>query len=411
MKLGVNFDIALTHILARKKQTMVAAMGVTVGITAFVFLNSLILGFNRFFDKSIFKSMPHMRVYKEDQISKPLGAKNDSTTTTLIINPKILNLNKNLVNPVKLVEELKQQGEVTAAATWVTVNLFYNNGKSQLNGQASGANIIEANAMFDIESTMIEGDLKNLQTTPNGIIIGVGIANNLNVHLNENITTVSSMGVVKVMKVVGIFSTSNSIADKVKSYMNLAAAQQLLSQGPSYVTDIYVNIKHPDKVETYVAQFEKLTGYKVEDWKTANETFVAASKTRTVMMRSISAAILLVAAFGIYNILNMTIMQKLNDIAILKATGFSGRDVVKIFVTEAVIMGFIGTCIGLGIASILVNLLGRVYIGGDIGYFPIGFEPIVFAFGGSIGMLVTIGAGFIPARNAAKVDPIEIFRK
>ena len=77
----------------------------------------------------------------------------------------------------------------------------------------------------------------------------------------------------------------------------------------------------------------------MEDWKEANETFVAASKTRSVMMRSISAAILPVAAFGIYNILNMTIMQKLNDIAILKATGFSGKDVIKIFVMEAVIMG------------------------------------------------------------------------
>jgi lipoprotein-releasing system permease protein len=129
------------------------------------------------------------------------------------------------------------------------------------------------------------------------------------------------------------------------------------------------------------------------------------------MMRSISAAILLVAAFGIYNILNMTIMQKLNDIAILKAQGFSGRDVIKIFVTEAIIMGSFGTMIGLLIASVLVNLLGRVYIGGDIGFFPIGFEPVIFVVGAVIGLLVTTGAGFFPARNAAKVDPIEIFRK
>ena len=129
------------------------------------------------------------------------------------------------------------------------------------------------------------------------------------------------------------------------------------------------------------------------------------------MMRVISTAILLVAAFGIYNILNMTIMQKLNDIAILKATGFSGPDVIKIFVGEAFIMGFLGTCMGLLLASVLVNLLGKVYIGGDIGFFPIGFEPSVFGIGAFVGLFVTIGAGFIPARNAAKVDPVEIFRK
>jgi lipoprotein-releasing system permease protein len=411
MSKGVNTEIALTHILSRKKQTFVASLGVTVGITAFVFLNSLILGFNRFFDGSIFKSMPHMRIYKDDEISRSLANKKDSSSATVVINPKILNKTKNLINPQSLVDAIKRQPEVVAAAQWVTVNLFYTSGKSQLSGNAAGANIREADAMFNITETMVEGNVQSLESVTNGILIGVGIAEKLNLRLNDNLTVISSLGASKVMKVVGIFKTSNSITDKTKSYMNLSAAQQLLREGPSYVTDIYVNIKEPDKVTEYKGNIEKLTGYKAEDWKEANETFVAASKTRSVMMRSISAAILLVAAFGIYNILNMTIMQKLNDIAILKATGFSGKDVIKIFVTEALIMGTFGTAIGLLIASILVNLLSHVYIGGDIGYFPIGFEPSIVLLGAIVGMVVTTGAGFIPARNAAKVDPVEIFRK
>lgn len=411
MKKGVNSEIALTHILSRKKQTLVASLGVTVGITAFVFLNSLILGFNRFFDNSIFKSMPHMRIYKDDEISKSLFNKKDSASLTVVINPKILNKTKNLINPQLLVDEMKHQADVVAAAQWVTVNLFYTSGKSQLNGIASGANIKEADAMFDITSTMVEGKVQSLESVSNGILIGSGIAEKLNIRLNDNLTVISSLGASKVMKVVGIFKTSNSITDKTKSYMNLSAAQQLLREGPSYVTDIYINVKEPDKVAEYKPLFEKISGYKVEEWKEANETFVAASKTRSVMMRSISAAILLVAAFGIYNILNMTIMQKLNDIAILKATGFSGKDVVKIFVGEAFIMGFFGTILGLGLATFIINLVSHVYVGGDIGFFPIRFEPTIMAIGAFVGMLVTVAAGFIPARNAAKVDPVEIFRK
>ncbi len=411
MKKGVNLEIALTHILSRKKQTLVASLGVTVGITAFVFLNSLILGFNRFFDGTIFKSMPHMRIYKDDEISRSLAPKKDSSTLTVVINPKILNKTKNLINPQLLVNEIKHQPDVVAAAQWVTVNLFYTIGTTQLNGVASGANIKEADAMFDITSTMVEGDVQNLESVTNGILIGAGIAEKLNLRLNDNLTVISSLGASKVMKVVGVFKTSNSITDKTRSYMNLAAAQQLLREGPSFVTDIYINIKEPDKVVQYKPAFEKISGYKVEEWKEANETFVAAAKTRSVMMRSISAAILLVAAFGIYNILNMTIMQKLNDIAILKATGFSGKDVVKIFVGEAIIMGTFGTFIGLGLATLLVNLVSHVYVGGDIGFFPIRFESSIMALGAFVGILVTTAAGFIPARNAAKVDPVEIFRK
>jgi lipoprotein-releasing system permease protein len=411
MKKGVNTEIALTHILSRKKQTLVASLGVTVGITAFVFLNSLILGFNRFFDATIFKSMPHMRVYKDDAISKPLLASLPGGRHQVIVNPRILNETKNLLNPLQLVHDIKTVPGITTAAQWVTVNLFYTSGRAQVNGVASGANIIDADAMFDIRSTLIAGDLSNLQSVPNGIIIGVGIAEKLNLRVGDDLTVISSLGVAKIMKVTGIFKTSNSITDKSRSYINLAMAQQLMKEGPAYVTDIYVNVEEPQQIERYRSQVAKVTTYNIEDWKEANETFVAASKTRSVMMRSISAAILLVAAFGIYNILNMTIMQKLNDIAILKATGFKGRDVIRIFVSEAFIMGFMGTCGGLLIASVLVNLVGRVYVGGDIGYFPIRFEPLIFMIGAIIGLIVTVGAGFFPARNAAKVDPIEIFRK
>ena len=129
------------------------------------------------------------------------------------------------------------------------------------------------------------------------------------------------------------------------------------------------------------------------------------------MFTFISWAILLVAAFGIYNILNMTVSQKLNDIAILKANGFSGGDVVKIFVMEAMVMGFIGTCIGFLLGLVIVTLLSRIYIGADLGYFPIQFELSVSMTGVAVGLLVTFFAGYIPARKASKVDPIEIFRK
>ncbi len=409
MARGVNTEIALTHILTRKKQTLVASLGVTVGITAFVFLNSLAMGFTRFFDNLVFKSMPHMRIYKDETLSKSLVK--DTSRSTVLLNPKLLNEQKNIINPQQLVDVLKKQEGVVALAQWATVNLFYTSGRSQITGIASGANIAEANAMFDIQSTMLVGEVTDLPNIPNGIIVGEGIAEKLNLQMNDNLTVISSLGVAKTMKVCGIFRSGNSINDKSRSYMNLAAAQQLLKEGPSYVTEIYVNVTDPQKVELYRPRLEKLTEYKIEDWKQANETFVAAGKTRSVMMRSISAAILLVAAFGIYNILNMTVMQKLNDIAILKATGFSGSNVVRIFVSEALIMGVFGTLLGLLIASILVNLLSKVYIGGDIGFFPIGFEPTVFLAGTIVGLVVTTGAGLIPARHAAKIDPVDIFRK
>lgn len=411
MKFNVNTDIAVTHLLTRKKQTMVAALGVTVGIGIFIFMISLVVGFNRYSDESLFKAVPHLRIYQDDILSRPLIPQTDSGYISAIVNPKIANLSNSLINPQKIIADLKKQEAVVIVVPQVAVNLFYNNGTSQINGIASGVDIIEANAMFNINSTLLAGNIQDLLGTPNGILIGVGIADKLNIQLDDNINVTSATGVIKVMKVTGIFKTSNNNIDLSKSYINLAMAQQLLHQSSSYVTDIFVNIKDPNKAPEYAQQFKNLSVYKIEDWQAANEQNMASKKTREVMFGSISVAILLVAAFGIYNIINMTIKEKLNDIAILKATGFKGKDVINIFIKETLVMGLIGTGIGLLLAAVLIKFVSGIYIGGDRDYFPIGIETSVFIMGSIIGMFVTLGAGYIPARNAAKVDPIEIFRK
>ena len=244
-----------------------------------------------------------------------------------------------------------------------------------------------------------------------GIILGSGIASKLNVRLEDKVTLTSSIGVVKNLTVIGIFKTGISSIDKTKSYINITPAQQMLRQGPSYVTDIFVNVTDPSKAKTYIPYLQQSTGYDVEDWETANSSAMAANRVRRIMAFSISMSILLVAGFGIYNILNMTIMQKMNDIAILKAMGFSGWDVTKIFLMQAILIGVIGVMLGWVLGSIIVTLLAKVYVGGDIGFFPIRFEPKYFAMATMFGLIVTVLAGLIPARKAARVDPVAIFRK
>lgn len=410
IKINVDFEIAFTHILAKKKQTLIVSFAVAIGIAAFIFLNSLVVGFNRDSDEGLFKSTPHIRIYVDDNISQPLIPDTAKNFASIITNPKIINENKKLLNPEKILKDVKAFENTTAATTWLNVNIFYNNGSSQLNGIGSGVNINEANEMFDIQSTVVEGNMHNLISTPNGIIIGVGIAENLNVKMDDNISVVSPLGIVKIMKVVGLFKTSISVVDKSKSYMNLSIAQQLMAQGPDFVTDIYVNVNDPDKASEYISTIKTIAGYNAEDWKAASESAEASKKTRGVMMGSISLIVLIVAAFTIYNIVNMTVKQKMHDIAILKAQGFAGKSVVKIFISEAMVIGILGTIMGMILGAIMIKVLSKVYIGGDKGYFPIQFEPQIMVAGLIIGLLVTFIAGFIPARGAAKVDPVSIFR-
>lgn len=406
---SINRKIATTYFISDRKMTTVAIVGVLLGISIFIFMNSLSAGFDRTSSTAFFKTTAHIRIYKDDVLSSPL--EEQSENPVLIINPKVVPTKNTIDNPEEILALVKQHSEVVVAFPQVNTPVFYNNGMSQIAGTTIGFPPAEGNQLYKIETFMVQGAIQNLEMNRNGIIIGSGIADRMNLNNGDNISITSSKGVNLNLTVVGIFQTNNSREDKTKSYVNLSLAQQLLREANTYITDINVNVKDPERAPQIAEELSTITGYKAEDWKAANAAYMAASRMRKIVITFISFTLLIVSCFGIYNILNMTVSQKINDIAILKAIGFNGKDVIRIFVFQALTIGMIGVILGVGFAMILVNLLSRVYIGGDIGNFPIGFEPLVFLKGILIGFFITFLAGYVPARKAAKVDPVSIFRK
>jgi lipoprotein-releasing system permease protein len=407
MRTDINNRIAKKYIFSNKKLTTVAVMGVLLGMSVYIFMNSLLVGFDKSSVVSIFRNTSHIRVYKDDEMSKSLIKKNNY----LIVNPKIIPQNNKLVNPAQIQKDIEHHPDVLVVTPQVNTNVFYNNGKTQIPGISVGIRPDEANIMYDINSFMVEGNFNLLKSNPNGIVIGTGIAEKMNLRIHDNINLTSSKGINKTFNIVGFFKTNNSAIDKSKSYINLNSAQQLLKESNDYITELNVNIIDPDNAAEIAEEISQLTGYKAEGWKEANETLMATNKMRKMIILFVSTTILLVAGFGIYNILNMTVSQKINDIAILKAMGFKGKDVIKIFVTQALTIGAMGVIAGVLMAIILITLLKQVYLGGDIGYFPVDYEIPKFIQGVVIGLIITFFAGYIPARKAAQIDPVDIFRK
>ena len=128
-----------------------------------------------------------------------------------------------------------------------------------------------------------------------------------------------------------------------------------------------------------------------------------------------SIALLVVAGFGIYNILNMLIFEKMNDIAILKAIGFTGLDVKLIFVSQAIIIGFLGGLLGLILgygASVLIdNTPFDTAALPTIKTYPVNFDWRFYVVGIVFALISTFLAGYIPATRAQHIDPVEIIRQ
>lgn len=405
----INREIAINYISSNKKLTAVASLGVLLGMAIYIFMNSMLAGFGKKSDEAIFKVTPHVRVYSDEQLSQPLVR--DTVRIHLVINPKIRPKSPKISNPNQVISLINKQKNVIIASPQVTQNVFINMGLTQLSVRAVGIIPKEADQLFDIKSAMVEGGIDDLDQTTNNVVIGAGIAIKLGLKVGDKINVLSSKAVSRNLKVVGIFQLNNKREDEGKLFIHLRTAQQLLKENEAFVTDINVKLNNPKYSKRVCNLLQTLTPYQAEDWESANETAMAAARMRTIIIGFVSTAILIIAGFGIYNILNMTVSQKINDIAILKAMGFQGKDVISIFVSQAIIIGMIGVTLGVAVAIIMIKLLKKVYIGGDIGYFPIDYEFDKFFQGVVFGFVITFLAGFIPAKKAAQVDPVSIFRK
>ncbi len=161
-------------------------------------------------------------------------------------------------------------------------------------------------------------------------------------------------------------------------------------------------------------QYAQLYGTSAEDIQTANAQFETGTRVRMIISYSVGITLLIVAGFGIYNILNMMIYEKMDSIAILKATGFSGSDVKRIFLTISLGIGFFGGLAGLLFGFLLSTGINQVPFNTEalptVKTYPINNDPLFYIIGISFSLITTYFAGLFPARKAGRVDPVIIIR-
>ncbi len=410
---STNYKIAFSHLTSRLKQTLVAVLSVTFGISMYVFMNSFMNGVNDTQTDMAFSALSHVRVYNDlpEDRSNLLAHKVSSTEVVHLRNPKVIQYTEGIQNSEKYIDLLESHPLVSVVAPEVNLNVFYQNGAVKLNGLLAGVDPVQDDAMYQTKDYIVAGDWDALNYRSDGIAIGVGLAKKLSVTLHDNVQVMTSEGVTKSYEVLALFETSITNVDNTKGYVRIGSARQLLSKNMSYVTDIQANLADYNQAEVVAADMSGLIPYKVESWQASNGQLVAGNELRDIIAIAVSLTILLVAGFGIYNIMNMTVNEKIREIAILKAMGFGGQDVVEIFLVQSIIIGVIGGLVGLGFGYVVCAIVDQLpFEIASLTSLPVAYRPIDYAMAFLFGLITTFVAGYLPAKKASRVDPVEIIR-
>lgn len=413
------FNIATTHLLTKKKQSIVAMLGVTFGISMFVIMISFMTGVNQFTEDLAMDNTPHIHIYKPIEIEdKKIVALNRSSSKDdwyVVQHQRPKNELSKIKNGLATMERIENMPGVRGVAPQLSTQVFYNNGPVQIPGTVFGVDIKKQAELFDLDKKMEIGELNDLLKASDVMIMGKGLAKKMGVTVGDRVSVTTPEGGNLNLKIVGIFSFGIAQLDQTQSYATLATVQKILQKDPSYVTDLNIKMTDVNAASKLAGDLKnQLPDLKIEDWETANQSILAGTQIRNVMTFVISFTLLIVAGFGIYNIMNMNIINKMKDIAILKATGFQGWDVTAIFMLQSVMIGVAGGIFGMVIGFFFSYLLSITpFPAGEffrIDTFPVNFNPAHYAIGLFFGFLTTLFAGWFPSRKAAKVDPVAIIR-
>jgi lipoprotein-releasing system permease protein len=417
MNFPLLLSITKTQMLARKKQSFIAALGVTFGIGAYIIMMSFMSGLNQLLDNLILNRTPHVHLYNEVKPSKnqPIQLAQDYSNQLKIvqsIKPKKQQLK--IHNALPIIKYLESKKEIKNITAQVKAQALYLGGSSQLNALLTGVNIEREVEQYHISDYIIEGNALELIKNDKGIILGVGVAKKLSLNLGDYVQIGTLRGEIFPLKIIGFFQSGMTEIDNVQSYVNIKMAQRIMGETNDYITDILVKLQTMETAPKYAKELEGKFSVTALDIQTANAQFDTGTFVRNLISYAVSITLLIVAGFGIYNILNMLIFEKMNDIAILKATGFSSADVRWIFISQAIIIGIIGGILGLVLGYFVSALIDRTPFNShaipNMDTYPVNYNPTYYFIGIAFAMVSTYFAGYFPSRKAGKIDPVDIIR-
>ncbi len=409
------WTIALTHLGGRKRQSAVSTIGVALGVGFFIAMAAMMQGFQGFFIQTIVDVSPHIVMKDEyrERPRQPISFVFDLEQAAVAlsgIKPK--EEIRGIKNARRIIHSLEETPDLHIAPA-LEGQVIYRYGSTDVSASIIGIEPDKERVITRLEQDMTSGSLTELQTHSNGVILGSGLAGDLNAETGDIVTAISPAGVVQNLKVVGIFHTGIVAMDDMHSYTLLKRAQVLQNRA-NVINMIRFALEDPHAAEDVARTIEERYRYKSESWQEANAGFLSVFIIQDMIMYSTTGAILIVACFGIFNIISTIVNEKARDIAILKSMGFTAGDIQMIFLLQGVMVGVTGMFLGwglgyllsIGLESIPIEMeamitADRLFIVYDISHYIIG---------GIFCVSAASFAAWLPARKAALLRPVDIIR-
>ena len=408
--MNLTLDIAWTHVRTRVRQTGIAVAGVATGVGFSIMMAALMQGSQDDFTTRLVNTLPHITINDERRIPPRQPAESVFDAAEFHgLTPEARR--PGIKNPLAMIAALEAWVPGGVAPS-VKVQAIVRYANRDVSTSVIGIDPNRESKVSDLPKQMRGATLAALYRATNAIVLGDRLAEKIGARIGANITIQTSEGARISSQVVGFFHSGIRQIDESTTYV-LAKTGQILAHQTGLINELRVRVNDPMTARDVAQRIENDSGYKSVSWQEANEDLLNTFIIRNIIMFTVVGAILLVASFGTYNIISTITHEKARDIAIMKSLGLSELTVRTIFVIEAMIIGLAGAAVGFAFGYLLSRALGAVELKNpflDSNRLPLTYSYVHYLLAGLVALASSVAAGYLPARKAARVHPVDIIR-
>ena len=337
--------IALRQLWARKRQTILTLLGVMLGAAAYIAISGILLGFRNYLLDQMVNNDAHVRISAKARLIEATSFDHVFTRAQeklfWIVPPSGRKDADKIDNVQEWIQRLRSDSDVEAYAPQLNLMVLYQKGKISRNGRIQGIVPAMQSRVALIEKNILSGSLRDLSESGQNMLIGDGLRENLGLRKGDSVTVVNGRGDRFQFKISGAYESGNKGVDESLAYVALTSAQNIAGS-PGQIYDVAVRLKDVSKSFDKAQEWSNDESAKVQSWEQINAATLNVFQVQDMTRYMMTAIILIVAGFGIYNILSIVVSQKKREIAILRSIGYESQDILTIFMTQGMLLGIAG---------------------------------------------------------------------
>jgi lipoprotein-releasing system permease protein len=408
-----SLHIAFRFLLAHKRSMGLSALGVVFGVGAFIAACAQTEGFEKFYIQTVLGSEGALVISDRFQETRTNIMSAKPGESLLVSSEQEKKYYPGIQDAYHIIDVLMTFPEVVSCSPIVEGRTFIRAGFDEEAVSLQGIDLDLHLRTTDLARQVNRGSIDDFRNDPNGCCVGQSLAERMNLVAGQDVFIRGPNNETRRFRIDVIYETGVWDFDIKNVFVHLRTAQSILHE-PYFVSFMLVKLTDPNRAPEMAAEFRDLLSHSADSWQTRQAGNLHLFEALRLSAAIVVSMIILLSGFGIFNVLSLSVMQRVKEIAILRSMGYDRGDIEAIFLWQGACVAVVGIVFGWGLGALLTFTISKIPVNfrGILrtDYFIVDWSIYHYLIAAGLATLAVFIASYVPARRASRLEPVDTLR-